>query len=376
MSALELSRSAIDAFVGPSPDYSKAIIATKCKALMAGYHARWADAGYVTLSTETVYRSNLWNPETQRRSRSFEVAGKVDVDAMHSGRHVIIDHKTTSEDISDPNAPYWRQLMVERQPTHYMLLEWLNGRKVEGAIWDVVRKPGISPKKLARGEYEAVSITGHYSGRRTSPESVAQLQADPERRETLEMYEARLALDCTTERPQWYFQRRPVTRLDSDIHEHSTELWEHGQELLHAINTNRHARNSGACMLYGRPCKFLGICSGFDNPESDNWKKKSCVHAELPGIEGDGRGVITNSRISCFQTCRRKEFFEYELGIERIEEGDGEALYFGSCWHAAQQAWWDCFKSANSEMENANGNIDNGSPVIEIGTADTINQTV
>src|SRR5690348_6492957 len=89
---------AISAFVGTVPDYSKQLIAAKCRGLMAGYHVRWADAGYITLSTETVYRSNLWNPETGRSSRSFEVAGKVDVDAMHSGRHVIIDHKTTSDD--------------------------------------------------------------------------------------------------------------------------------------------------------------------------------------------------------------------------------------------------------------------------------------
>src|SRR5689334_8371749 len=98
---------AIDAFVGQDADYSKQLIAAKCRGLMFGYDARWRDAGFTTLETEKVYRSNLWNPETGRSSRSFEVAGKVDVDAIYDGRHIIIDHKTTSDDISDPSSPYW-----------------------------------------------------------------------------------------------------------------------------------------------------------------------------------------------------------------------------------------------------------------------------
>jgi CRISPR/Cas system-associated exonuclease Cas4 (RecB family) len=61
---------------------------------------------------------------------------------------------------------------------------------------------------------------------------------------------------------------------------------------------------------------------------------------ELPGIEGDGRNVLTNSRIRCFQTCRRKHFYEYELGVERQDEEEREALYFGNLWHAALEAWF------------------------------------
>ena len=154
------------------------------------------------------------------------------------------------------------------------------------------------------------------------------------------MYEARLIHDCTIERPERYFQRRSVPRLDSELLEYARELWEHGQEILHARNTQRHARNSGACMLYGSPCKFLGICSGRDNPESDKWRRKEQMHRELPELEGDGRDVITNSRVRCFQTCRRKHFYQYELGIERADEEEKEALVFGSVWHQAMEAWW------------------------------------
>ncbi len=329
---------AINAFIGPNPDPSAALIAAKCRGLLAGYDFRWGNVPLQVEAVEYLIQSDLWNPETGRKSRSFTVAGKVDARLRDGNRTIIVDHKTTSEDISDPNGPYWRQLVVEAQPTHYMLLEWLNGRKIDGAMWDVIRKPGISPKEIkTKREQSEILQFGQYFGRVMSHESLTQLAASG--RETLEMYEARLAHDCGHERPQWFFQRRPVPRLDSEILDYARELWEHGQEMLHVRNTERYARNSGACMLYKSPCKYLGICSGHDTVDSDNWTRVACVHRELP-LEGDGRDVLTNSRIRCFQTCRRKEYFTYELGLERQDEEEREALYFGSCWHAGQEAWW------------------------------------
>ena len=90
---------------------------------------------------------------------------------------------------------------------------------------------------------------------------------------------------------------------------------------------------------------YLGICSGYDSPDSGKWTKKQQVHSELPIIEGDGRGVLTNSRIGCFQLCRKKHYYQYELGIERLEEEDAESLYFGTLWHSAQAAWWDAIRT-------------------------------
>ena len=230
--------------------------------------------------------------------------------------------------------------------------------------WDVVRKPSIAPKKLAKGVRASAMADRKYFGRLLSNESLEHLQA--EERETPEMYESRLAHDCTNERPEWYFQRRSVPRLDSEILEYAHELWDHGQEILHTRNTKRHVRNSGACMLYGSPCKFLGICSGHDSEDSDNWTRKTSVHPELPELNGDGRNVITNSRIRCFQTCRKKHFFEYELGIERVDEEERESLVFGSTWHAALEAWFNTFRK---ESEENNVYCNSESPVNAVGTS-------
>lgn len=320
------------------PDHG--LIAAKCMGLVAGYAHRWEDSPYRIDKVESVVSSDLYNPATQAKSRSFTVSGKIDVHATETGtgRKVIFDHKTTSNDITDPNGPYWRQLVVEGQATHYMLLEWLNGSAVDYALWDVVRKPGISPKALGKAEQLSVVSTARYYGTRIIPEEIERMMAIG--RETLSMYAARLTHDCTVERPEWYFQRRPVVRMDAEVIEYATELWRHSQDLLLERRNEFHPRNSGACMLYGSPCKFLGICSGYDTIDSDHWLRKPWVHNELPQTDTDGREILTNSRIRTFQTCRRKHHYQYELGLERVDEEEREALWFGTLYHQALEQYF------------------------------------
>ena len=362
---LTAGMSAIRQFIGDAPTPERQLMAAKCAGLLAGYDARWAGSPYQVRAVEKFITSELWNPESQRKSRSFTVAGIEDALLGLGDMAVLMDHKTTSDDITDPNGSYWRQLVVEGQVSHYMLLEWLNSSKVDMAVWDVVHKPTIAPKNIsAKRDIAEIRASGGYFGRHVSQDSLDALDAEP--RETFEMYEARLAYDCTTERPQWYFQRRSVPRLDSEIHEYATELWEHSQEILHVRRTNRHSRNSGACMLYGSPCKFLGICSGQDTPESDNWRKAKSVHPEL-SVMDDRREILTNSRIRCFQTCRRKHFYQYELGIERQDEEEKESLYFGRLWHKALEAWFAFDLEKETEHVNSTGSSANS-----VETADTI----
>lgn len=356
MNALELGLAAIDKCL------TDELVRAKCRALLYGYNAMFRDAGYVTLEVEKYLEAPLTNPDTNKNSRTFRMAGKVDAICELHGKQILFDHKTTSMDITDPNAPYWRQLVVEGQASHYQLLLWMNGNKVDETIWDVVRKPTISPRKLTKAELAAFVADGIWCGRRFTEDDRYAMSQATEARETPAMYEARLAHDCTFERPEWYFQRRPVARLDAEILEYSREIWEHGQEILHARQTKRNARNSGACMLYGSPCRFLGICSGYDDPDSEKWQRKEFVHKELPVQDGDGKELLTNSRIRNFQTCRRKHFFDYELGIERIDEEEREALLFGQCWHTGLEKWFLSFKK---ESENEYGQAD--SPANEAG---------
>jgi hypothetical protein len=229
------------------------------------------------------------------------------------------------------------------------LLKLLNGVKIDGAMWDVMRKPSIAPKQI-KGKAELANIiaNGRYMNTRLSQETLVWLQTNA--CENLEMYEARLLHDCTVEKPQHYFQRRSIPRLDSEILDYASELWDAGQLILEARRNDRWQKHPGSCMAYGTPCKYLGICSGTDNHESARWQPKENTHAEL----GDGfdKNTITYSSVRCFQTCPKKYYYTYELGIERIDEEEREALLFGHIWHIGLEAYW----RALMPEENENGN--------------------
>lgn len=304
----------------------------------------------------------------------------------------MITHNSSSEDIADPDAVYWRRLEIDSQVSHYVMANWMMERKVTGTLYDVVKKPGISPRRLTEAERKGIVETGEYFGFKVSDAELARVKDASEKleqfkqikkemnaankkaekagepvqeipqyvldgaeatvQESLELYECRLARDCI-ENGSKYYQRKEITRLDQDIAEYAGELWDVAQSMLHARNNQANYRNSGACMTYGSPCEYLGVCSGFDSIDSPNWERSESVHSELPIIaDNGGRDLLTNSRLKCFQTCRRKHFYRYELGVRRVGGEDKEALVFGSLLHTGLENFWNCFRKDNSNASS------------------------
>lgn len=319
-------------------DESTRLIGAKCRSLMRGYDAAWASADWECECVETMYHLPLVNPETSRESRTFTHAGKYDGKVRYrpSGKRYILEHKTTSDSIEDPNAPYWRILQIESQVSSYALAAWQEGDKVDGTLYDVIHKPTIRPKKITKAEQKEMIQHGKYAGFDV-PKTYRLFE-----QECHELYELRLLRDCL-DNPAKYFQRRPIPRLDSDLIEHANELWEIGQAILDARNKGRHFKNHRACFTYGSPCEYLPLCCGADDEDSDRWQKSESVHAELPLLDGDGRSVLTNSRVGMFQTCRKRHYYRYEVGLHRRDEEQREALFMGTVIHAALEVWWSHF---------------------------------
>ena len=313
------------------------LVAATVKGLLVGYDARWRDVNrsITLLESEQTYTGPLINLATDKSSRTWRIGGKIDKLAEDSGK-VLYDHKTTSQEIEDPNATYWRQLVIEGQASHYELILLLNSVRIDRVVWDVVRKPQIRPKKLAMADRKVVTSLGMYCGWKVSAET--QTIMITEERENEELFMLRVARE-SIEEPSRYFARRSVPRTREELAEYNVELWEIGKEMLGTRTTGRNFRNSGACMTYGSPCEYLGICSGHDTPESEKWTRRENVHPELPTIQ-DGRDLLTNSRIRCYQTCRRKHHYKYDLGLERVDAEEREALYFGSLWGSTLDLYW------------------------------------
>lgn len=315
------------------------------RGMMRGYDLRYRDVTEFTPeSVEDEFRVPIYNLNTPSvsKSRTFEQAGKIDIMSRdHNSNRWIIDHKTCSEDIG-PEATYWQHLAVDAQPSGYLLAEHVSGRHVSGAVWDVIRKLGIAPKAVTKANCKAIASLAVYCGESVSEQTQAGIVDHP--RENAELYEIRVFVECR-DNPDRYFARRRVPRLQHHIIEYADELWELTQEILTTRRRHKQTdilpvRNSGACMSYGLACNFLGLCSGYDSPDSDRWRIRENVHNELNTIEGDGRNVLTHSRLRCFQTCKRKHYYQYDLGIERQDRPLSDALYFGTIMHAGLEAWW------------------------------------
>jgi len=349
LTPLERALDVINKVVEKDDEPAHRLVAAKCRGLMVGYDIRWHDADWQAVSLEEEYELPLINPNTGRRSRNWTQAGKFDGIIERDSRSYLLEHKTTSEDISDPNAPYWRRLVIDSQVSGYVLANWQSGRKLAGTVYDVIKKPGIRPKNISKADQKVLRTEGTYCGFQ-----VDELQRGLEC-EDYDLYALRLVRD-TFDNPEKYFQRRSVPRLDDEIVEHAAEMWDIAKAIQEASRTQRHYRNSSACMQYGTPCEYLGLCSRHDTPNSDRWVRAERVHSELPQLDGDGRSVLTNSRVKCFQTCRQKHYLRYELGLRRTDEDQREALFFGDLFHRALEAWWSSFLIPERDNDGNDGN--------------------
>lgn len=343
---------------GAGAEYN-ALQQAKARAMMIGYHARYADQRWRTVELEQVNFLPLINPETGAKSRTWSVATKPDGIATLGGKNdlSLLEHKTTAEDIADPAAPYWRRLAIDGQVSHYGLGELVNGRKVNGTLYDVLRKATIRPKRIVKGSpkktaeenfgtWQEIETTGSYFGFLLNEYHEIDIEAARESgNETPALFELRLLHDVLS-RPDRYYQRRNVPRLDDELAEYAAELWDMGKDMLTARTEGRHYRNTSHCNAYGSVCPYLSLCAGVDDDDSQNWRRLDVVHRELSEHampDGDGRAVLTNSRLNLFKSCRRKHYYRYELGIVPAADEEREALAFGTLIHKALEAWWGAF---------------------------------
>jgi len=340
----------------------------KARGLMRGYDARWADANWVTVSVEHTFHLPIVNPATGRPSKKFAQAGKYDGTARYGNDLWLIEHKTTSQSIEAPDATYWRHLDIDAQVSNYMLAHWQSGEKLAGTLYDVIRKPTIGPILISKAVRASVVADRHYFGTKLPHELLMELAAGTHERETPEMFEARLANDAIAVRPEWYYGRKCISRLDHEIVEYAQEKWDVAREIADATKRSAWYRNSGACMTYGTPCEYLGICSGHDSPDSDRWVKRSAAHRELP-VLGNTFAVSTDTSVTSFPAVPREKILRYELGIERVDREESDALTFGSLLHAGLEGWWKSF------METDNVNDCASAPVCHAGTPQSVSET-
>jgi hypothetical protein len=256
-------------------------------ALLAGYFWRWGDdnslANQLTgvaevIASELAFELPIRNPETNKATPTFKVAGKIDkIVRLADGRLAVMEHKTCGESI-EPASDYWKRLRIDQQISLYMLAARELGHDVQTVLYDVIRKPAIRPTQIPQLDAEGRKIVLDAEGNRCLKVNLKKDgtpgagHGEPyqsgnaekgwtlsTRTETSQEFGERLLADIT-ERPEFYFARQEIPRLDADLLEFRHELWQQAQAIRETQKTGRHFRNTNACTLMGR-CQYFEQCT-------------------------------------------------------------------------------------------------------------------
>lgn len=243
----------------------------RAEEMLRGYDARWVAEPYEVLAVEVEFQTPLRNPETGASSRTWRLAGKLDavVRDLRDGRVLLVEHKTSSEDIA-PGSEYWRRLRMDGQVSVYYLGAEALGWKVDGCLYDVLGKPGIRPLKATPEESRKYTKQGVlYANQRDKDETPGE-------------FRARLVEDIAS-CPDGYYQRGEVVRLETEMADALHDVWQLGRQIREAELAKRSPRNPDACVRFGRTCPYFSVCTGEESLVDNPRFVRSTAHPELAG---------------------------------------------------------------------------------------------
>lgn len=262
---------ALDAVQGEVDPLRRAIV----EELLRGYHFRWEAADYEPIAVEAEFTAPLVNPATGQPSRTYEQGGKLDVVVIErsTGRKLLVEHKSSSEDIG-VGSTYWRRLRMDSQISTYFDGALALGHVVEGCVYDIVGKPTIRPYKATPIESRKYTKAGAlYANQRDADEAP-------------EEFRARLRESIATE-PDRYYQRGEVVRLEQELTDFRFDLWQLARGMREGELAGRFPRNPDGCSMYGRTCDFFDVCSGSASLDDETkFKRIEHVHPELAVASG------------------------------------------------------------------------------------------
>ncbi len=265
---------ALDAVRGKAFDPFEQV---KVEEMLVGYSRRWMDerAQYEVLAVEAEFRAPLLNPETWAASKTWQLAGKVDVIVRRrsDGRVLVVDNKTTSDEMEGDDATLWAKLAMDSQPSQYVIGAEALGYTVDELLWNVLKKPAQRQKLATPVESRTYKKDGTLYA--------AQREFD----ETPEEYRVRVA-EVLSASPDRFFQRRCFPRSNSQIQEHMADAWMQAATMRESARLGRAPRTPESCHNM-RVCPYWSLCSTGGRPEDypADFHKVENVNSELEGTK-------------------------------------------------------------------------------------------
>ena len=265
----------------------------RAEAMAIGYDARWSAEQLQVAGVEVEFRAALVNPASGAPSRTWQLGGKIDaIVSTPDGRTFIVEHKTSSEDVS-PGSEYWKRLRMDGQVSVYFEGARSLGLKVDGCLYDVLKKPAQRPSAVPLVDADGVKIVLGPDGQRVRTKdgkkfresaSAADGYVLQTRPETPEEFRNRL-LEAIAENPTGYYARGEVVRHEAEMEEALFDVWQLGKQLRESEIAGRHPRNPDACVRYGRTCPFFDACTGTASLDDTSlFRRSTHVHPELAAV--------------------------------------------------------------------------------------------
>lgn len=263
--------------------------------LLYGYWWCWEADGIKTIESEIAFQIPIIN-ENGNAIKTFQMAGKIDkIVELPDGRLAVMEHKTTSMGI-EPGSNYRKKILIDTQIAAYQIAAKELGYDVDCIIYDMIGKPGISPKKLKQGdtadfmafgkyfdvEHEICRVNDRIIVDGIDAEVIPGKKVDAIK-ETIPMYGDRLTAEIG-DNPDKYYAREESTRLACDEQEMRFEILQSAQLLADCQRLSRWPKNTASCIGFGT-CPYLDIChSGgldADSPLPEGFVRLDNVHPEL-----------------------------------------------------------------------------------------------
>jgi PD-(D/E)XK nuclease superfamily len=257
---------------GENPDLSE--LSPDLRALVKGYRAYWGspDIQFACERTDVPFQIMI--------DPTIMIVGEFDGTGIRrdTNKRAIQEIKTSSEDIS-LGSSYWNKVaLVDSQVTSYLLASRTMGWGHVEVLYDVLLKPDI------KRQYATPADKRKYTkATKTEP---SRLYADQrEKDEDEEDFEIRV-LEDIEKRPEHYYQRGVVVRLEHEHEAHVRDV----KGTVHLLQIVRNMgedtpRNTDSCFKYGRPCDFFQVCGGGIDVMDDNFYQPKTSSRQRAKVE-------------------------------------------------------------------------------------------
>lgn len=256
----------------------------KLEEMIRGYAIRWGDPTETedVVAVEEFFECQLFDPKTGEDIPRQIMAGKMDsITRVEPGspRVRIWDGKTTSESLAE-GSDLWARLTMDSQVSQYFILAAEAGWQPVEWVHDVVAKPQLALLSATPDEAKKfkkrtkAQIEAGLDERDDSLLYAAQRLDD----ETLDEYRGRVRADIEA-KPDRYFARRVIQRLDHTLAEHLITL----AEVAKAIEQPSYQSTSGCVQIGLGSCPMLNVCQAGGHPRDypDQFHQVDDPHPEL-----------------------------------------------------------------------------------------------